>query len=109
MPSIHRRIIRGEPIHVGHKEIVPEAQVTWWMKRRGTIGDHSISGWGASWISIRPTAVIERDPGLTGGQRRIPIHDGTLRLLLGLAAGAVFVVFLTQIAERLAKPRGDSQ
>ena len=60
-------------------------------------------GGGGGWVNLQPTAVIERGP---EGERRIPIHDETARLLIGLAAGAVFVFFLAEIAARLATPRG---
>jgi len=106
MHLIHHRILQGEPIHVGQREIVPEAQVTWWMKRSGTVGVNSLSGWGAAWVNIKPRALIERGPGFT---RRIPIRDETSRMFLGLAAGAVFVVFLAQIAARLAMPKGGAK
>jgi len=106
MPMIHRRILQGEPIRVGQREIVPEAQVTWLMRRSGTVKMNGTSGRGGGWVSIKPKALIERGPGFT---RRIPIRDETSRLLLGLAAGAVFVLFLAQIAERLAMPKGGSK
>jgi hypothetical protein len=106
MPLIQRRITQGEPIRVGQKEIVPEALVTAWLKRSATIGMDSVRGWGAGWVNIQPTAVIERGP---DGERRIPVRDATTRLLIGLAAGAVFVLFLAQIAERLATHRGDGK
>jgi hypothetical protein len=102
MPLIQRRTIQGEPIHVGQKEIVPEAQVTWFTRRSGTVGMNGTSGWGVGAVNVRPTALIERGPGFT---RRIPIRDETRRLLMGLVAGAVFVVFLAQIAERLARKK----
>jgi hypothetical protein len=103
---IHRRILQGEPIRVGQREIVPEAQVTWLMRRSGTVEMNGTSGRGGGWVSIKPKALIERGPGFT---RSIPIRDETSRLLLGLAAGAVFVLFLAQIAERLAIPKGGSK
>jgi hypothetical protein len=106
MPVIHHRILQGEPIRVGSREIIPEAQVTWWMRRSGTVGMDRLSGWGTGWVNIKPQALIERGPGFT---RRIPIRDETARMLLGLAAGAVFVMFLAQIAARLAMPKGDSK
>lgn len=104
MPLIQRRIIQGEPVRVGQKEIVPEARVTWWLKRNATIGMEGAWGWGGGWVNVQPTAVIERGP---AGERRIPIHDETVRLLIGLAAGAVFVFFLAQVAARLASQEGD--
>ena len=103
MSFIHHRIVQGDPIRVGQKEIVPEAQVTWWLRRRAVIRMDGASGWGAGAVSIRPTALIERGP---SGAGRIPIRDETARLLIGLAAGAVFIWFLAEIAVRLAKPRG---
>ncbi len=103
MPLIQRRIIHGGPIRVGQREVVPEAQVTSWLQRRATVGLHHSSGWGAGGVSIRPRALVERGP---MGTRRIPIRDETTRMLLGLAAGAVFVWFLAEIAVRLATNRG---
>ncbi len=104
MPSLRRRIILGEPIHVGQKEIIPEARVASWLRRSATVGMEGVWGWSGGWVDIQPTAVIERGP---EGERRIPIRDETARLLIGLAAGAVFVFFLTRIAEGLATRRGD--
>ena len=103
MSLIHRRIIRGEPIRVGQRKVVPEAQVISWLQRRATVGLHHSSGWGAGRVSIRPRALVERGP---TGARRIPIRDETTRMLVGLAAGAVFVWFLAEIAVRLATNRG---
>ena len=103
MPVIQRRTIRGEPIRVGQKEVVPEAQVTSWLQRRATIGTHHSSGWGVGRVSIRPLALVERGP---MGTRRIPIRHETMRMIAGLAAGAVFVCFLAEIAVRLATNRG---
>ncbi len=103
MPLIQRRIKQGKPIRVGEKEIIPEALVISWLKRSATIGMEGVWGWGGGWVKIQPAAVIERGP---EGERRILIHDETQRLLIGLAAGAVFVFFLATIAERLAAQGG---
>jgi hypothetical protein len=102
---IRRRIIQGDPIRVGQKQVVPEAQVTWWMQRRATIGMNSVWSWGAGAVNIEPRALIERD--LTGDrrERRVPIRDETARLLIGLAAGMLFVWFLAEIAIVLATPK----
>ena len=102
MPLIQRRTICGEPIRVGQNEVVPEAQVTSWLQRRATIGTHHSSGWGAGMVSIQPTALVERGP---MGARRIPIRNETTRMLIGLAAGVVFVWFLAEVAVRLATNR----
>ena len=104
MPVIQRRTIRGEPIRVGQREVIPEAQVISWLQRRATIGTHRSSGWGLGRVSIRPRALVECGP---MGTRRIPIRDETMRMLAGLAAGAVFVWFLAEVAVRLATNRGE--
>jgi hypothetical protein len=103
---IQRRVVRGDPIRVGRKEIVPEAQVTWWMRHHATIGAKSTSGWGMGVVSIRPRAIIEHDPDHAGRGRRVPVRDETARMLMGLAAGALFVWFLAETAVRLATQRG---
>lgn len=103
MPFIRRRIVQGSPIRVQHKEVVPEAEVSWWMHRRATIGLKNTSGFGAGVVQIRPRALVERGP---GGGGRIPIHDETARMLVGLAAGAVLIWFLAEIAIRLATFKG---
>ena len=103
MPLIQHRIVQGEPIRVGQKQVVPEAQVTWCLRHRATIGTHHSSGWGAGVVSIQPTALVECGP---MGTRRIPIRDETMRMLAGLAAGAVFVWFLAEVAVRLAANHG---
>jgi hypothetical protein len=103
MPLIQRRIVQGTPIQVGQKEVAPEAQVTSWLQHRAVIGTDHSSGWGAGMVSIQPIALVERGP---MGTHRILICDETTRMLVGLAAGAVFVWFLAEVAVRLATNRG---
>ena len=106
MPVMRRRIVQGSLIRVGHKEVVPEAEISWWMHRRATIGSNHASGWGVGFIRIWPRALIERGP---GGIGRISIHDETARMLVGLAAGAVLIWFLAEIAIRLATFKGGEE
>ena len=106
MPLMHRRIVQGSPIRVRHKEVVPEAEVSWWMRHRATIGQSHTSGFGVGAVRIRPVALVERGP---GGRGRISIHDETARMLVGLAAGAVLIWFLAEIAIRLATFKGGEE
>ena len=103
MPLMRRRIVQGFPIRVRHKEVVPEAEISWWMRQRATVGSSHVSGLGIGFVRIRPRALIERGPKGTG---RILIHDETARMLIGLAAGAVLIWFLAEIAIRLATVKG---
>jgi hypothetical protein len=106
MPLMRRRIVQGSPIRVSHKEVVPEAEVSWWMHHRATIGLSHASGLGVGVVRIRPRALVERGP---GGAGRISIHDETARMLIGLAAGAVLIWFLAEIAIRLATFKGGEE
>lgn len=103
MPLMHRRIVRGSPIQVRDREVVPEAEVSWWVRHRATIGQRHASGLGVGVVRIRPVALVERGP---GGRGRISIRDETTRMLVGLAAGAVLIWFLAEIAIRLATLKG---
>lgn len=100
MPPIRQRTIHGEPIHVGQKEFVPEARVTWWLHRQATIGERGVNAQGGGFVSVRPTAILERQ---AGRERRIVIKDQTAPRLAGFAAGAVVIWFLAQVAVQLAK------
>lgn len=96
-----QQILRGEPIKVGERELIPEARLSWLVQRRATFGLDS--GLAYSWVVARltPTALIEQRHGRT---RRIPVRNRTHTLLLGLAAGALLLPFLMEWAIRLAKP-----
>ncbi len=99
---LKQRLVRGEPIQLGDREIVPEARWTWVMTRRATFGrqHQSARGWMA--VHVQPTAVIEHNPTHT---RRIPIHNRTHQLLWGFIAGALALPFLMELAVRLARPK----
>jgi len=97
---MHQRLIQGEPIHVGQVELVPEARVTWWLRHQATLGERNVNAQGGGFVSIRPSALLERRD---GRERRIVITDRTAQRLLGLAAGAVVIWFLAQVAVQLAK------
>lgn len=97
---IHQKTIHGEPIHVGQVELVPEARVTWWLRHTAILGERNVNAQGGGFVSIRPTAILERQ---AGHERCIVIQDQTAQRLLGWAAGAVVIWFLAQVAVQLAK------
>jgi hypothetical protein len=78
-------VVRGEPYQVGDRTLIPEAQITSFGRARGTIGEKSISGWGAGLVQVKPLALVEL---MDEGEQRIAITDTTartLRVLLGTA------------------------
>lgn len=99
---IKQHTVRGEPIKIGNREIIPEAKLTWMMHRRATFGLQDSSGYGWAIVTIQPTAVVEQGPERA---RRIPIHNQTGQLLWGLLVGALALPFLMEWAVRLARPK----
>jgi 3-deoxy-D-arabino-heptulosonate 7-phosphate (DAHP) synthase class II len=85
-------VVRGEPYHVGDRELIPEARIASYGRARATIGTHRTGGWGVGLVQVKPLAIVERT---AEGERRIVISDATarsMRLMLGVAA-AMMVIF----------------
>jgi uncharacterized spore protein YtfJ len=86
------KTLKGEPITVGEKEIVPLARVI----------SVSIGRWGG-FVRIKPVAVLETT---LQGVRRIPIPDATMRVLAAIfLAGLMLPLMLVKLAAILLKPR----
>jgi uncharacterized spore protein YtfJ len=81
------KTVRGEPIRVDDRTLIPVVRVVSFGRARATIGRTRHGGWGAGFVSIRPVALLEET---AHGQRRIQIADGTwvaVRRLIWLAVG----------------------
>jgi uncharacterized spore protein YtfJ len=94
------RIIVGEPIHVGEREIVPVVRVTTHSQRRAHIGSGRVAGQGWAQVSMRPVAIIERSQ---GSERQIRIPDRTAQLIGGLCLAAFIIPLLLALAVRLMR------
>ncbi|MBN1889927.1 MAG: hypothetical protein JW850_18170 [Thermoflexales bacterium] len=101
MIKINTCILRGEPIKVGERELIPEARLSWRLQRRATFGSEGNLAYGWAVVRLAPTALIEQHHGRT---RRIPVRNQTHSLLLGLVAGALLLPFLMEWVIRLARP-----
>jgi uncharacterized spore protein YtfJ len=87
--------VRGQPVHVGERTLIPVARIVSFGKARGTIGTDRIGGWGVGFAWVTPVAIVEETP---EGERRTPIADGTaaaLRSLLGAAVATT--LFFTAV------------
>jgi len=87
MGPLQVKTVRGEPIRVGDRTLIPVVRVVSFGRAQATIRRGGYSGWGWGFAWIRPVAVIEEAP---RGQRRIEIVDGTavaVRRLIWLAVG----------------------
>ena len=104
MNGFKRETIQGQPLHVGDREIVPEAEV--WSMRARQIGlrESNASGGGAWWSWSRPTALIERAP---DGERRVRITDVNLQLEIVLLVAALVLPLLLTIFTQWANRSSD--
>jgi len=81
------KTVRGEPIRVGDRTLIPVVRVVSFGKARATIGQSEYGGWGVGFAWVRPVAMLVETP---QGQQRIRIVDGTsvaARRLVWLAVG----------------------
>ena len=102
MNGFGREVIQGQPLRVGEREIVPEAEVWSFRAKRMGLNDntaYAASGSGAWWSWSRPTALIEHAP---DGERRIPIIDVNLQLELALIIAALVLPLVLTIFTRWA-------
>ena len=94
------RIIEGEPIRVGERELVPLVRMTAYARRQAFVGSDRLSGQGWGFVHMHPVAILERSQ---GGERRIPIEDRTARSLSGLLLAAFIIPLLLLLAVRLVR------
>ena len=99
MNGLRRETFQGQPLRVGDREIVPEAEV--WSVQTKQIGlnEGGTSGGGAWWSWSRPKALIERGP---EGERRVPITDVNLQLEVGLLIAAIVLPVVLTVFTRWA-------
>jgi hypothetical protein len=81
--------VKGEPLTVGERTIVPVAQVVSLLLR--------FPGGGGGFVWNRPAALLEVTE---SGTRRVPIRDVTRDLLIGLAVMSFLVSLMMGLAAR---------
>jgi hypothetical protein len=104
MNGFKREIIQGQPLQVGDREIVPEAEVWSFQVKQIGLQGNGASGGGAWWSWSRPTALIERGP---EGARRVRIIDVNLQLEIALIIAALVLPLLLMIFTRWANRTTD--
>jgi len=94
------KVVEGEPIRVGGRELVPVVRMTTRMQRRALVGTERVSGRGWGAVRLRPIAILERSE---EGERRIPIRNKTAQALSGFLLAAFIIPLLLAVAVRLAR------
>ncbi len=104
MNGIKRETIQGQPLRVGDREIVPEAEVWSFQTRQLGLQESSASGGGMWWSWSHPTALIERGP---NGERRVRINDVNLQFEIALLVAAIILPVLLTIFTSWANRSSD--
>jgi len=99
--------VRGTPIHVLGRTLVPVARVLSVTRPSATIHERGVEGGGLGVACVRPLRVVE----VSGDQERVlPIQDLTARTIaaMALVAAAIALVSLVLIVtnRRTASGRG---
>ena len=94
------KIVEGEPIHAGGRELVPLVRVTTYARRRAFVGSDRLAGQGWGFVRLHPVAILERSE---GRERRIPIKDKTTQMFSGLLLAAFIIPLLLAVAVRLMR------
>ena len=106
MNGLRRERLQGQPLQVGDREIVPEAEVWSFQAKQIGLKENGASGGGAWWSWSRPTALIARGP---GGERRVRINDMNLQLEIMLIVAALVLPVLLTIFTRWANRSSEPQ
>jgi len=91
------KIVKGDPIPVGEREIVPIVRVTKRGRRRADIGTDGISGGGWGRVHMRPVAVLEKGE---AGERHLPVPDRASPIFLSMILAGFVIPLLAMIGAR---------
>lgn len=97
--GLKREVVRGQPIRLGEREIVPEAVIWSWQRADATLhqtGPATLLGGLFRWA--RPTALLDRAPERT---YRIPVSDVNHRLEVLLLIAALLLPIVMNAAASL--------
>ncbi len=93
-------VIKGKPIRVGARELLPLVRVETHVRRQAFVGGTGLTGRGYCRVRMRPVALVERSE---AGEHRIPLQDRTAQVVGGLLLAAFVIPLLLALAVRLAK------
>lgn len=94
------KLIEGDPIQVGQRQLIPIVKARSIIRRQVTFGTGSSHGSGGGLVWLRPVAVIERRS--DGSEERITIPDGTWMAIKGMLLGALALPVVYVLVASLA-------
>jgi hypothetical protein len=97
------KIVEGDPIQVGGRELAPLVRVTSRMQRRASVGGHGVSGGGWGFVLMQPVAIVDRSG---AGEHPLRIRGRSERwvvwLLLVFLVPPLIAVLLIALSQRSA-------
>ena len=94
------KLIEGDPIQVGQRQLIPLVKVHSIIRRQVTFGTGSSQGGGGGLVWLRPVAVIERRS--DGSEEHIAIPDETWTAIKGMLIGALALPIIYVVVASLA-------
>jgi len=98
--NIRDEIVRGQPLPVAGRTLVPIARRTVGVRRQAFIGPNHTSAQVHGQVRLRPLGIVEAQ---AGQERLFSIPDRTGDVLRGLAIVALAAPLLLLLVERLAR------
>jgi hypothetical protein len=74
-------IVRGDPIQVGGRELVPLVRLTSRVRRRAFVGSDGVGGGGWGFVHMRPVAMLDRS---RNGEQRLRVRSETASSIVWL-------------------------
>jgi hypothetical protein len=98
-------IVKGDPIQVEGRELVPLVRVTGRIRRRALLGSEGVSGGGWGFVYMRPVAILDRSG---AGEHRLGIRSGTGRSFVWLSVAFLTVPLVAVLLVSLSRRSADN-
>lgn len=98
-------IVKGDPIQVEGRELVPLVRVTGRIRRRAFLGSEGVSGGGWGFVCMRPIAILDR---CGAGEHLLGIRSGTGRSFVWLSLAFLTVPLVAVLLVSLSRRSADN-
>jgi hypothetical protein len=98
--NIRTELVRGEPLQVNGRRLVPLVRRTSGVHRRARFGQQSTSAGGGGFVLLHPVGLVEQR-----GEKEVlvPVPDKTVQALLGMLVAGIVLPLILAIGVRLAR------
>lgn len=97
---LRREVMHGEPRYVAGYTLTPVARLVSYARGRGTLRQHSYSGWAIGFVRVTPLAIVVET---NGREEWIAVQDSTASALRRMALAAAAATLVLAAVRRLAR------